>query len=70
MKNLNSDRAVRSVVQNRLLLVILGVLAWTGAVFYKLAVLQVIRADEYRLRAANQQEGFFEITPHRGSILD
>ncbi|GAB4230265.1 MAG: penicillin-binding protein 2 [Acidobacteriota bacterium] len=70
MKNLGNDRSTRQVVLGRLLVLLVGVLVWSGAILFRLVDLQVFRAAEFRTRAETQQQGFIEISPHRGEILD
>lgn len=70
MKNLGNDRSTRQVVLGRLLVLLVGVLIWSGAILGRLVDLQVFRAAELRTRAENQQQGFIEISPHRGEIVD
>ncbi len=53
------------------LLILAGLaLFWMGAVFGRLAYLQLVRHSDYMARAMRQQRRTLDITPKRGSIYD
>ena len=47
-----------------------GVVLWILLLVFRLVDLQVLRYDEFVLRARKQQEGTTELPPRRGQILD
>ncbi|HUO83515.1 MAG TPA: penicillin-binding protein 2 [Thermoanaerobaculia bacterium] len=56
--------------RRRILLLAAGATAWSLLILARLAQIQILRHDEYVLRAVRQQERTVTLTPMRGSILD
>jgi cell division protein FtsI (penicillin-binding protein 3) len=54
----------------RLLIVALLALVWMGAVFGRLAYVQLVRHSDYLARALRQQQRTVEVSPKRGDITD
>ncbi len=57
-------------VQLRILILAGLALLWMGAIFGRLAYLQLARHSDYMARAMRQQRRTLDITPKRGSIYD
>jgi len=54
----------------RLLIVALLAVVWMGAVFGRLAYVQLVRHSDYLARALRQQQRTVEVSPKRGDITD
>lgn len=61
---------MQSLNRNRAVLLVVGVGFFAAAIAARLVWLQAIAADEYRGRAARQQQQTVEIAGRRGAILD
>lgn len=57
------------IAQRVLLILVIGSV-WLVAILVQLLNLQVLNADEFRDKAQAQQQGYFDIAPKRGDILD
>lgn len=60
----------KSQIARRVLLILGLGCAWVVAIVVQLLNLQALEADDYRNKAQAQQQGYFDITPKRGDILD
>src|SRR5215510_1569152 len=56
---------------NRRVYILIGVMAlWAAGIGTRLFFLQVVHSDDYRQRAARQQQRALEVSPRRGVIYD
>lgn len=60
----------RERLRLRLLLLGAAVLCWTVLLGYRLYQVQVLEGEDYRQQSLAQQQGFIELSPRRGEILD
>lgn len=70
MNSLAENGSIRSALLGRLLVVLILFLGWSLLILLRLVDLQALRGPQYRLRAQAQQQGFLEVNPKRGDILD
>src|SRR6185436_17769797 len=56
---------------NRRIYILIGVMAvWAASIGARLYFLQVVHSDDYRQRAARQQQRALDVSPRRGVIYD
>ena len=66
----NVPKSQKYTLLCRLLVVYLLVIGWSSAVLGRLFYLQLLKNEEFRLLARQQQFGFVELSPKRGDVLD
>lgn len=70
MKWTKTDQTAKSVILNRLLLLLLFAAVWFVAILMRLISLQGFQSEHYRELASHQQRGYVEINARRGDIYD
>jgi cell division protein FtsI/penicillin-binding protein 2 len=70
MKNNHGRKYLKEAIFGRLLLVLCLALVWAAAIFARLIYLQGFKSEDYIRQAEGQQQGFIELSPKRGAILD
>jgi len=70
MKNDHGGKYLKEVIFGRLLIVLCLALVWAAAIFARLIYLQGFKSEDYIRQAEGQQQGFIELSPKRGAILD
>ena len=58
------------VIHRRLIVIVVVMGLWAGAISYRLYSLQVVQSNEFKDRALRQHERVLQISPRRGTILD
>jgi len=70
MKSLAEERQLRSRLLGRLLVVLCVFVGWGFCISARLVYLQIWRGPHYQNQAQLQQQGYIELNPRRGDILD
>ncbi len=70
MKNDHGGKNLKKVIFGRLLIVLCLALLWAAGIFARLIYLQGFKSEDYFRQAEGQQQGYIELSPKRGAILD